>query len=116
MTKAVPVDKVVLMADLYNAPQLMSCYCASECPIGRRKAIAPEIRPLEKTVVSLLDLLTDKKLDAYMASLIHIAAGCSRDGDAENMSEVVGYLEKLRVLVDELVLYDEKRRGAADGR
>lgn len=31
-TKVVPVDKVVLMADLYNAPQLLNGYCARECP------------------------------------------------------------------------------------
>ena len=42
-TKVVPVDKVVLMADLYNAPQLLNCYCASECPIGCMREIATEI-------------------------------------------------------------------------
>ena len=116
ITKIVPVDKVVLMADLYNAPQLMNCYCVEECPIGKRRAIATEIKPLQTTVVSLLDLLSDSKLDRYMVSLIHIAAGCARDGDSENMGEIIGYLSELRMLVDELMLYDEKRRGAADGR
>ena len=33
-TKVVPVDKVVLMADLYNAPELLNKYCQTECPIG----------------------------------------------------------------------------------
>lgn len=32
-TKVVPVDKVVLMADLYNAPELKTGYCKHECPI-----------------------------------------------------------------------------------
>lgn len=32
-TKVVPVDKVVLMADLYNAPELKTGYCKYECPI-----------------------------------------------------------------------------------
>ena len=31
-TKVVPVDKVVLMADLYNAPELITGYCMGECP------------------------------------------------------------------------------------
>ena len=48
-TKVVPVDKVVLMADLYNAPQLLNSYCARECPIGCRKDIATEIQPIERT-------------------------------------------------------------------
>ena len=33
-TKVIPVDKVVLMADIYNAPELMAWYC-SECLIGK---------------------------------------------------------------------------------
>lgn len=33
-TKVVPVDKVVLMADLYNCPELKTGYCKHECPIG----------------------------------------------------------------------------------
>ena len=32
-TKVVPVDKVVLMADLYNAPELITGYCMGECPV-----------------------------------------------------------------------------------
>ena len=39
-TKVIPVDKVVLMADIYNAPELMAWYCSSESantPSARRK-------------------------------------------------------------------------------
>ena len=32
-TKVIPVDKVVLMADLYKAPELITRYCMSECPV-----------------------------------------------------------------------------------
>ena len=35
ITKVIPVDKVVLMAELYNAPELKAWYCTEECPIGR---------------------------------------------------------------------------------
>ena len=31
--KRVPADKVLIMADLYNAPWLLSNYCKNECPI-----------------------------------------------------------------------------------
>lgn len=113
VTKVVPVDKVVLMADLYNAPQLLNCYCATECPIGSRREIATEIRPLQATVISLLDLLSESKLDRYMTELMHIAAGTVvNDGEKDSMSEVIGYLSRLRLLVEELTLFDEKRRGA----
>lgn len=110
-TKVIPVDKVVLMADLYNAPQLMNCYCAAECPIGCRRKIATEIKPLNEMVISLLDLVADRKLDRHMETLTHIAAQHCENCD-EEMSDVIGYLDRLRMLVDGLTLYDEKRRGA----
>jgi len=34
ITKVVPVDKVLLMADLYNAPELKNHYCREVCPLG----------------------------------------------------------------------------------
>ena len=34
--KCMPVDKAVLMAVLYKAPQLLNYYCLHECPIGCR--------------------------------------------------------------------------------
>ena len=110
ITKIVPVDKVVLMADLYNAPQLLNLYCASECPIGCRRTIATEIKPLEETVISLLDLLSDSKLDKHMATLTHIAAQHCKRGDADDMSDVIGYLCRLRILVDDAEMTELYRK------
>ncbi|WP_288479938.1 transcriptional regulator [uncultured Clostridium sp.] len=41
LCKVVPVDKVVIMADAYNAPHLLNNYCCNECPIGKK--ITPQI-------------------------------------------------------------------------
>lgn len=46
-TKVVPVDKVVLMADLYNAPELKTGYCKYECPICSYLPVATEAKGLE---------------------------------------------------------------------
>nr|WP_255820948.1 helix-turn-helix transcriptional regulator [Blautia sp. NSJ-166] len=46
-TKVVPVDKVVLMADLYNAPELKTGYCKHECPICSYLPVATEAKGLE---------------------------------------------------------------------
>lgn len=46
-TKVVPVDKVVLMADLYNAPELKTGYCKHECPICSYLPVATEAKCLE---------------------------------------------------------------------
>lgn len=68
-TKVVPVDKVVLMADLYNAPQLLNNYCATECPIGCRRKLPTEVQPIELTTLRLLELCSNGKLADAMAAL-----------------------------------------------
>ena len=47
LTKIMPVDKAVLMADLYNAPELLNYYCLNECPIGCRRAISDKMVDIE---------------------------------------------------------------------
>lgn len=111
-TKVVPVDKVVLMSDLYNAPQLLNGYCARECPIGCRKDIATEIQPIERTTVGLLDLLQNEKISRYMSALTSIAVdGQVSEDEKSKMTEIVAYLNQVRVLVEELTLFDNKMNG-----
>lgn len=42
LSKCMPVDKAVLMADLYRAPHLLNHYCLHECPIGCRHSLSDE--------------------------------------------------------------------------
>lgn len=53
-TKVVPVDKVVLMADLYNAPELITGYCMRECPVHGFLPLATEEKSLEEEYLPLL--------------------------------------------------------------
>lgn len=60
--KVVPVDKVVIMAEAYNAPELLNHYCCNECPIGKR--ITPIIESenidnLYKFAISVANTLDD---------------------------------------------------------
>ena len=73
-TKVVPVDKVHLMADLYNAPQLRTMYCKYDCPIGAFLTVATEIMSLDTIVLKLLNGLEEGKLTEVKKQLISIAA------------------------------------------
>lgn len=116
-TKVIPVDKVVLMADLYNAPQLLNSYCATECPIGCRREMATKLQTLERTTLGLLDLLSQDKLNQMMTALTRIAAdGKVERSERDKMDEVVCYMGELRVLIEELELFDEKRRGNSNDK
>lgn len=50
ITKVVPVDKAVIMSDVYNSPELLAYYCHNECPIGCRVKI-PQKLALANVVV-----------------------------------------------------------------
>ncbi|WP_206458660.1 helix-turn-helix domain-containing protein [Anaerovorax sp. IOR16] len=106
-TKVVPVDKVVLMADLYNSPELLNNYCTTECPIGCRS-----IRKLE---VAELDRLTLKVLSAFQKvgyikeTLIDIAAdGVITTSEKPQFEDVISALENISQYAQELKLWAEK--------
>lgn len=50
LTKFVPVENVIRMADVYNAPQLKPHYCKNVCPIGCEMPVATEETSIELAV------------------------------------------------------------------
>ena len=108
-TKVVPVDKVVLMADLYNCPQLKTGYCKHECPIGRGKAIATQVPTIEAAALRLVRDLDGGKLEKLKADLVEIAAdGKVSEGEREKMRGVVRELDQLAYTISELKLFSER--------
>ena len=62
ITKVVPVDKVVLMAELYNAPELITGYCKYECPIHGFMPLATEEKSIQGIALRLLKGMDDSDL------------------------------------------------------
>ena len=54
ITKVVPVDAVIKMAEVYNAPELLSYYCHNECPLGDLCYQEPKLKSLDRAVVQFL--------------------------------------------------------------
>lgn len=73
LSKCMPVDKAVLMADLYNAPNLLNHYCLNECPIGGRLSLSAEVLSIDRVTVKLLKLLRVEKLSEIKDALLDIA-------------------------------------------
>lgn len=106
-TKVVPVDKVVLMADLYNAPEIMNYYCTNECPIG--------MMTVQKLEVAELDRLTIKTLAAFsnVSDVKNILIDITEDGiitddEKPKLKEVLASLDKISKISQELKLWAEK--------
>ena len=70
-----PNDVIAFMADAYNAPELISWYCANECPLGtrcREQEQAPAERILIRLQNELPKLQTAMKDLGQIISVFHL--------------------------------------------
>lgn len=117
VTKCVPVDTVVMMADLYRSPELKNWYCKNECPIGEQRPIATRIESIERITVKLLSGMDSDRIAGMKASLLEIAKDGKVSADeAGRMQEIMTFLDELTETISELRMYAEKsRRSETDG-
>lgn len=110
LCKVVPVDKVVIMADAYNAPELLNNYCCNECPIGKRI-----IEPIDKENIDNLfrfAVLTSNTLDEsptiQKALLKIVEDGVIDESEREELAAIVDFFSKLEMRASELKVYAKK--------
>ena len=103
LTKCMPVDKAVLMADLYKAPHLLNHYCLNECPIGCRHCISEEVSDIDRVTVKLLRNLKVDDLEDIKEKLLDIAEdGVISESEKPDLKAILDYLEKVAKTVSEL--------------
>lgn len=110
ITKVIPVDKVVLMAELYGAPELKAWYCAEECPIGRGYPMpSAELSSVERTTMQLLKQLREADVRDVKDTLIDITAdGVISDDERPELEKILEYLDGLIKAAGELRLIGKK--------
>lgn len=109
ITKSVPVDRVVLMADLYNAPHLKTMYCKYECPIGKNMPVPTGETSLEQTAISLILKLDNKRVDEVKMKVLEIAKdGVVDSNEIVVLKELMEYLDSLASSIGELRLICQK--------
>lgn len=115
ITKSVPVDVVVMMAELYNAPQLKYLYCKQECPIGKFIPMATQEQPLEIAALHLLDSLDPHKIEEYSRRIIKIAADGSISAEEQKELELImEALEQASKAISELGILVEKHKNGKE--
>ena len=108
-TKVVPVDKVVLMADLYNCPELKYGYCKHECPIGKQMPLATEAKGIEGIALRMIQKFDPEGLSEMKNSLVDIAAdGIISDDEKPKLEAILRKLDDMAVVINELKLVGEK--------
>lgn len=109
VTKVVPVDKVVIMADLYNCPELKTRYCKHECPIGKTMPIATQVKSIEGIALRIIREFDSEKIKDMEQSLIDIAAdGIISDDEKPVLADILKRLDVLAEVISEMKLVGEK--------
>lgn len=108
-TKVMPVDKVVLMADLYKAPELITGYCMNECPVHGFLPLATEGKSLEGVALRLLKGFNEDALKDMRDRLIEITAdGQITDDEVPVLRKIITRLEDLVEVISEMKIVGEK--------
>lgn len=106
LTKNVPPDMVIKMADLYNAPELQNYYCTEMCPLGC---------DMPKTEIENLDRLTIRalasfrKLEESKKILLDITEdGQIDEGEKDLMADVLDNLKEISGIAENLKIWAKK--------
>ncbi len=116
ITKNVPVDTVVMMADLYRAPELKNHYCKNECPIGKTMPLATSPDTLAGITVRILNALDDESIKAMKRELVSIASdGEITEDEKPRLKKAQKALDDLAIVISELRMFGESRERSHDG-
>ena len=108
-TKVVPVDKVVLMADLYNSPELITGYCMRECPVHGFLPLATEEKSIQGIALRVLRGFNEEELKHMKDYLIDITEdGIISDDEVPRLKAILERLDKMAETISEMKIVGEK--------
>lgn len=106
LTKTVPVENIILMADAYNAPELKNWYCTNACPLGEDM---PRLEVAELDRLTIKTLAALRKLDDVKEDLIDIVGdGIVTEDEKPKLHEVLERLKEISIAAQSLLLWAEK--------
>lgn len=106
ITKVVPPDMVLKMADLYNAPELRNYYCTSVCPLG---CDMPKAYIADLDRITLRMLSSFRRLEGAGETLLDIIEdGIVDEMEKPELESVIGMLEELEQATQGLKLWAQK--------
>lgn len=106
LTKTVPVENIILMADAYNAPELKNWYCTNACPLGENM---PRLEVAELDRLTMKTLAALKQMDNVKDDLIDIVGdGIITEDEKPKLNEVLERLRQISIAAQSLLLWAEK--------
>lgn len=109
--KVMPVDSAVLLADLYNAPELLNHYCLHECPIGCRRSLSENSFEIDRATVRITKFLRKETVQWMKHGLQDIADdGVISEDELPAFDEIMDELKELSKIISELEIIRDRTR------
>ena len=103
-------EEVLILSEVYNAPELCNHFCSKMCPLGVKTVNEVEVTELEKTVLQLLSVF--QSLPQVKAVLIDIAAdGVIDNTEKPRMENIISKLDEAATKIQALKIYFQKQYG-----
>lgn len=112
ITKNVPVDTVMMMADLYKSPELKNWYCKNECPIGKDLPVATDCKDIQSIAIKMFNCMDPNRITELTSNILRIAEdGKVSDEEWSKVNEAVNLLTAISTVCSELKIFAEKNGG-----
>ncbi len=106
LTKVVPVESIMMMADVYNAPELKNWYCSNVCPLGAEFPKV-ELEALDRLAIKALSNL--RKIPKMGEELLDITAdGIISVDERPKFHDVIKTLDEISNVAQSLKLWAKK--------
>ena len=106
ITKCIPPDSILRMADLYNAPELRNLYCKEMCPLGCDVPTV-ELEDLDRIAVKALSSF--RKISAAKEGLLDIVEdGIISSDERPELNKILETLDEVSSITQSLKVWVEK--------
>lgn len=106
LTKVVPVESIMLMADVYNAPELKLWYCTNVCPLGEDM---PKLELEELDRITIKMLATLQHISEVRDDLLDITAdGVISPDEKPKLDNIIKTLKQVTTVAQSLMIWAEK--------
>lgn len=99
-------EAVMLMSDLYHAPELRNHYCRNECPLG---GDTPELGICELDRITVRAMASLRKISGVRDALLTITEdGIITEEEKPTLEEIIKSLDELSAIAQSLKAWSEK--------
>lgn len=100
-------EEVVMMAEGYNAPELMNYYCSALCPVGKLTICPCELQNIDRLTIRIISALSEATV--IRESILAIAEdGEVTDDEQDKLGRVVDLLDQITAATESLKLWVRK--------